>query len=466
MAGEGIASVREAGSARSCVALTLLLWLVVSLGAQAANPAYPLKISVNKRYFVDQNNVPFLYHGDTPWSLFKNLTKEEAEQYLENRRQKGFNAVIVNILDTEPYPNGGDVNFRDVRNRYGEGPFKPAGDFSSPNEKYFAHIDWVIEKAAEKGILVVLAPAYLGCCMDGWIERLQANGPTKCRDYGRYLGNRYKDFDNIMWMHGGDRLPGCATCEIREIALGIRDNDKRHFHTAHWAPEHSALDMYPNETWLDFNTTYTYKLVHAMLWRDYSRVPIAPFILVESHYENEHYGRTDPRDWPTTQWVRRQAYWAILCGAAGQSMGNNPIWFFGTGWQAAMDSPGSMSMVHLKALFTSRAWYSLVPDQDHTVVTAGHGDSRSLDYLTAARTEDGGTVIAYLPTRRTVTIDMSKISGEQAKAWWFDPRIGKATSVGEFATRGPKEFTPPADDDWVLVLDDASKELSIPGVPK
>lgn len=302
--------------------------------------------------------------------------------------------------------------------------------------------------------------------MDGWIERLLANGSSKCRDYGRYLGNRYKDFNNIVWMHGGDRMPGKAACEVREIALGIKDNDKRHFHTAHWAPEHSALDEYPNETWLDFNTTYTYKLVYAMLLRDYNRVPVAPFILVESHYENEHYGRPDSRDWPTVQWVRRQAYWAILCGATGQSMGNNPIWFLGTGWQTAMESPASMSMVHLKALITSRPWYTLVPDQDHAVVTTGYGDSKNLDYLTAARTADGATVIAYLPTKRTIAVDLSKVSGQRAKAWWFDPRTGKAMSAGEFETRGSKEFTPPAEDDWVLVLDDSSKSFPAPGLTK
>jgi hypothetical protein len=35
-------------------------------------------------------------------------------------------------------------------------------DWSVPNEKYFAHADWVIRKAAENGIAVLLVPAYLG----------------------------------------------------------------------------------------------------------------------------------------------------------------------------------------------------------------------------------------------------------------------------------------------------------------
>ena len=48
-------------------------------------------------------------------------------------------------------------------------------------------------------------------------------------------------------------------------------------------------------------------------------------------------------------------------------------------------------------------------------------------------------------------------------AWWFDPRTGKATAAGTFATEGSKDFTPPAEGDWVLVLDDASQQLPAPG---
>jgi len=415
----------------------------------AANPAYPLRVSANKRYLVDQNNVPFLYHGDTPWSLIVGLTEEETEQYLENRRRKGFNSLIVNLIEHK---------FKGPNNRYSEGPFTTPGDFSTPNEKYFAHADWVIKKAAEKGMQIVLAPAYLGYAGgdEGWYEEVLANGPAKCRNYGRYLGNRYKDFDNILWMHSGDRNPSKAMKEVRAIALGIQENDKRHLHAAHCAPENSSLDMYPNETWLSVNCTYSYKNVVAKLLKDYNRSPVMPFFLGESTYENEHNS--------TPSWIRRQAYWAVLCGATGQSFGNRPIWLFDAGWQAALDGPGSISMTHLKALFSSRAWYELIPDQKHEVVAAGYGDAAGVDYVAAARTTDGSTVIVYLPTSRNVTVNLSKISGNQAKVWWFDPRTGKAQSAGEFSTKGSREFTPPANDDWVLVLDDASKRLAAPGL--
>jgi hypothetical protein len=152
-------------------------------------------------------------------------------------------------------------------------------------------------------------------------------------------------------------------------------------------------------------------------------------------------------------------------------MGNNPIWHFDGPWQyptkltweQSLDLPGSIGMMHWGKLFRSRAWYELIPDQKHEVVTGGLGEFRGLDYLAAGRTSDGSTVIAYMPTKRTITVDMSKVSGSQAMGWWFDPRNGQSTTAGTFPTAGTQELTPPAEGDWVLVLDDASKRRLPPG---
>jgi hypothetical protein len=445
-----------------CIASILILFACTAAALHAADGPYPLKIGPTRRYFVDRNNRPFLIHGDSAWSLITAVTKEDAEKYLENRRRKGFNTIIVNLIEHK---------FNGPKNRYGDGPFLVTGDFSTPNEKYFEHADWVIRKAAEKGIQVLLLPIFLGYkgTDQGWIEEALANGPAKCRAWGRYIGKRYKDFDNIMWMMGSDRKPGKALEDVSAVVAGIKENDQRHLITAQGPPEDSAIDDYGQTGWLDFNTTYTYGIVHQKLLSDYSHKPVMPFVLVESTYEGEHNA--------SQVQIRRQAYWAMLCGATGQFVGNYPLWGFYPGWQAAMDATASTDMEIVLRLFQSRAWYDLVPDLGGTarfsdsaavpltrgVVTGGIGEERGLDYVAAARTSDGGTVIAYLPSSRTVTVDMSKVSGSQAKVWWFNPRTGSATASGEFPTRGSREFTPPAEGDWVLVLDDATRELPAPG---
>jgi hypothetical protein len=96
-------------------------------------------------------------------------------------------------------------------------------------------------------------------------------------------------------------------------------------------------------------------------------------------------------------------------------------------------------------------------------VTGGLGEFLGLDYLSAGRTPDGSTVIAYMPSRRTISVDMGKMSGTQAVAWWFDPRAGRAIAAGNLSTSGTQELTPPAEGDWVLVLDDAAKKRLPPG---
>jgi Protein of unknown function (DUF4038) len=110
--------------------------------------------------------------------------------------------------------------------------------------------------------------------------------------------------------------------------------------------------------------------------------------------------------------IRRQAYWSVLCGGFGHVFGNNPIWHFdgpglypvNTTWRQAMDLPGSVGTQIRGRLFHSRNWYDLIPDQKHEVVSGGLGEFQGLDYLAPARTSDGNTVIAYMPTNRTVTV--------------------------------------------------------------
>ncbi|HLY20388.1 MAG TPA: glycoside hydrolase family 140 protein [Bryobacteraceae bacterium] len=423
------------------------LFLVCPLLLAGAGP-YPVTIGADHRHLVDQSGAPFLAQGDAPWSLISGLTSEEAERYLEHRRRQGFNSIIVNLIEHK---------FRGPVNRYGEGPFTTPGDFATPNEKYFEHADRVIRKAAEKGIQVFLSPIYLGYIGtdEGWVAEALANGPEKCRGWGRYVGKRYRGFDNLVWLMGGDRNPDTARADVDAVAAGIREFDTRHVFTAHCHPENSAIDQYKNDGWLDLNTTYTYGIVHRMLLADYNRMPHMPFVLVETTYEGEHNA--------SAVQIRRQAYWAVLCGATGQFMGNRPIWLFDPGWEAALDSPGSQDIIRLNALFRSRRWDQLVPDEKHEVVVDGLGEFRGLDYLAAARTPDGGTVIAYLPTARALTVDMTKMAGAAAKAWWYNPRTGAADAAGEFPTTGKRQFTPVGEGDWILVLDDASRKTAAPG---
>jgi hypothetical protein len=406
---------------------------------------YPLKVSDNKRYLIDQRGLPFLLQGDAAWSIIVALTKEETELYLKDRSEKGFNTILVNLIEHKFCKSP-------PKNAYGEEPFEKPGDFSTPNEEYFAHVDWVIREATKYGIQILLAPIYLGYegGDEGWFKELLMLNLEKCLEYGSYLGKRYKHFDNIIWVMGGDRNPGPALERIDIIALGIKEHDKKHLFTAHCHPENSAVDQYFNSGWLDLNTTYTYSIVHRQLLRDYNRKPIMPYILIESTYEGEHNA--------TAVQIRRQAYWSILCGGCGHVFGNRPIWFFGEGWQDALNFQGSFAMMNWGKLFNSIKWYDLIPDQKHEIVIEGLGEFNGLDYLSAAQTSDGSTIIAYMPTSRTITVDLSRMSCNEANVWWYNPQTGNISFAEKIQTKGLRKFTPPKEGDWVIIINDESKE--------
>jgi hypothetical protein len=420
-----------------------LLWLGASCIAAAD---FPLKVGPTGRYLVDQGGKPFLIHGDSPWSIIVGVTKEDADVYFADRRAKGVNALIVNLVE---HLFNGPVN------RYGDGPFLTPGDFGRPNEKYFDHADWVLRRAAENGMLVLLNPLYLGYKLtdEGWYQEAILNGPFKAREYGRWVGRRYSRFKNIIWVMGGDRKPDMAREVVDALTAGIRETAPGHLFTAHAEPEYSAMDEYAY-VGLDLNGTYTYNILHKKLLNDYNRRPVMPGFLFESSYENM-------RNASEVQ-IRRQLYWPVLCGASGHFFGNEPVWGFDPGWKAALESKGAREMVHVKRFFESIPWHDLEPDAAHRVVTGGLGEFNGMDYLSAACTRDRRLLAAYAPTKREIEVDSSQIEGARLAGWWFDPRTGLTQPIAEFAKGGKVKLSPPSDGDFALVLHDSALGIQPP----
>jgi hypothetical protein len=190
--------------------LSLILAILAAGDAAAldAAPEFPLKLSENRRHLVDQGARPFLYHADTPWMIFVRLTEAEARDYVVRRKAQGFNALQVQL-----------TGFLGMTNRAGERPFAGTAseqDFARPNEAFFAHVDRVLAEAERQGMLLAIAPAWAGCCGEGWagkgeagaLKPLNQNGAEKSRELGRWLGRRYGRFANVMWILGGRQRPG------------------------------------------------------------------------------------------------------------------------------------------------------------------------------------------------------------------------------------------------------------------
>jgi hypothetical protein len=118
-------------------------------------PTFPLAVKAGRRHLVDATGRPFLIHGDTAWSLIAQLTREDVLLYLDDRRARGFNTILVSLLEHRFATNA-------PANAYGEPPFLQPEAYNTPNRAYFRHADWVLRRAAERGFLVLLTPSYLG----------------------------------------------------------------------------------------------------------------------------------------------------------------------------------------------------------------------------------------------------------------------------------------------------------------
>src|SRR6185436_13336537 len=306
-------------------------------------------------------------------------------------QQRGVNAILVNLIEHK-------FSAQAPRDVYGNPPFTTPGDFSTPSSTYFDRAVSIVRKAADRGIVVFLFPAYLGYNggAEGWYQDMANNGAAKLDAYGRYVGNRFVNLDNIVWVNAGDyNPPNKALTEA--VADGIRAVDTRHLHTAHCTEGTSAMDYGSNETWLDLDNIYTYPTlgsrtpVYQRALAAYARAGWKPFFLMESVYENE---------WSASErQIRQESYEAVLSGGFGYFFGNSPIWSFGSGWQTALNSQGSRDMARIMSLLAGRRWELLVPDATGSFLVSGRGSTGS-DHAVAARASDGSFGIVYVPTAR------------------------------------------------------------------
>jgi hypothetical protein len=436
--------------------LASCLGLLVHLTQAQRRPAFPLQASPNGRYLVDQQGTPFLYQAHTGWLIFSQLTLAEAQAYLTERQQQGYNTIQVQISFNP-----------DSANRAGQRPLQN-DDFTRPNEPYFAHVERVVRVADSLGILLNIAPFWIGCCREGYgvggNEVFAKNGTAKTRQMGEYLGKRFGRYKNILWTMGGDNDPRTIRREIEAMAEGLRATAPQQLITYHASAPHSSTDLFQYAPWLGFSMIYTYwrekpkenndpqYMVHVYeaALREYNKSDRMPFVLGEAQYEGD--GRRSRNDIGTAQHVRRQAWWTMLCGGAGHAYGGDG-WNLPADWRTMLRYPGGGEHLrHVRGLLETLPWWQLVPDQRHTLLVAGYGEFTKPNYVTAAATEDKTLLVAYLPEPGLVTLNLGQLKGPRLRARWFDPRTGQFLSEQQVPNEGLKRFLSPFQEDWVLIV--------------
>ena len=464
--------------------LVLVSFYLFVLHSAISQVAFPLRISDDKRYLVDQRNKPFPILGRTAWFIISQPEKNY-QHFIENTLAHGHNAIEFAVITH--WPTGNHAPF----NGEGELPFlkrlngsdwdgnltyqslnQEAPDLTTPNEKYWRFVDKFLSHCESKGLLVFMFPAYVGYNGEeqGWMKELVANGEEKSRAYGAWIANRYKARKNIVWMLLGDMGKFNDEQKIAEQAHidGLK-SVKNQQSIQYTAESHSGENAADNKQFgheMTLNGVYTWDLkvpVPYLGRKGYAHEPPMPAFLLEEPYDEE--GPDGNNYNPNaTQPVRRFQWWGWLSTIGGYISGNGYVWpFIDPVWQQHLETQGAKDMMRLNQFIKSVEWWKLVPaglNGMKNIIVDTHNIDTSASYVLAAAARDGSFLVTYIPPAHQgkIKVDLSVLN-KPGFAYWFDPTDGRYIPVekSSISNIGIREFIKPGKNyggerDWVLLI--------------
>lgn len=404
----------------------------------------PIRVSPNGRYFVDAAGQPFFWLADTAWPLYTTYSKEAAERYLADRAARGFTVIQGVVAWGDPNPAVSLAGTPPGPNYAGHVPWHESP--AQPNPAFFEHVDHLVRFAQTHGLVMGILPTW------GFhVHNSNVFTEESAFTYAQWVGARYRNQPNIVWINGGDRDPTGREPIWRALGAGLRAGDGgAHLITYHPCGWRSSSYFFHTDGWLDFNMIETWTewpRVHPAVAADYNLLPAKPVVLGEGAYEN---GPEYPLGPITPLIVRRQAWWAFTAGGFF-TYGQDQMWRMAPGWTQTFDTPGARQMTLFKRIANSRPWWQMVPDQG--LIANASGSERTLN--TALRAVDRSGALIYLSSQCQAWIFLDRIATARVKAAWVNPQTGEEKEGGVYPTGnhlGPDLF-PRTTKQWFAVPD-------------
>lgn len=426
----------------------------------------PLEVTENGRY-LKNGDKPFFWLADTAWLLFGKLGYDETYVYLKNRADKGY-TVIQAVL------------FHPLLCKIGEVPSSEKFNGSVENPKYWEHCDKAVKMAEELGLYMALLPSWGSAVKKGFLN--EQNAET----YAEYIGNRYKNYPNVIWLFGGD-IRGTVSPKVFKIeGRTLKKINPDKLIGFHPFGRTSSGMWFHQEDWLDFNMFQSghrrYDQASLGAWddnaekesffgednwryveRDYERLPVKPTVDGEPSYEQILQGLHDLNQpyWQACD-VRRYAYWSVFAGAMGHTYGSNAVMQFHDDknalgsygaretWDEAIHHVGSGQMTYLKQLMESVSYQSGMAAEELLLSPQGEKHERISVFA------GDGFVFVYDYSGRPFEIDISGLAGKKLSAYWLEPSSGIYSFIADvsgksvFSAQPPKKYADSTD--WVLVI--------------
>jgi hypothetical protein len=441
-------------------------------GGDWLDPAPPdqnmlLSIDAGGRYFVDGDNTPVLFHGESAWLCGLQVGEASQDSYLATRTADGLNSIC--LMGWTVYQNDAPENSD------GDLPFT---SFPTLNLTFWNKLKDLVDRCAEEGVWVFFAPIWGGYDgSQGVYSTLNGLSQGARIALAEDIAEIFEPCDNLVWLVIGDMQVGNFDPDVfDDVVTGIRNVDSRHLIAGH-INFRASNDVAGD--WADFAGCYAwggsgfgggsergtvYKQVDDEYTEDYG-----PCIVLEAGYElnNGGSGFGFERDTVRAQWA------LALCSCAfGGFWGHEGVWHFGSTNNAALgdqsegkpfdlDSDGWHDYCHIINLFKSVQWHLLTPATSG-LITSGRGTYESIDYVGAAWNPARTLAICYTKPGTSFTVDLTQMSGSGAvTARWYDPTSGQYTNVtGSPIAQGSHAFNASSEvgnndageSDWFLVL--------------
>jgi hypothetical protein len=416
------------------VFLAALLLLIIPLASANAadDEKYPLKVSPNGRHIVEKNGRPFLIVADAAWQLLRKLHYADAVHYMDIRKSQSVNTLLIHLLPAQ-------ANQKNVHN---VAPFSNNNDLHKPEPAYFDHMEKVIAAARERDLVIGIIVT-----RKSWNLLFESQGEQACSDYGAYVGKRFSKFPNVIWVIGEEENQHQLI--FKSVSDGLKQYTRGQLVASFsscspTAQPDSVAQPQPDLKFIVPDSTVSVSEYAALsawqkrIGQNYHK----PFVISNLELPREV---TDQ-----SAIIRNQAWQSVLSSAAGFCH-SSTIKNFHPTWKANITQDGAEYLAHFSKILKGLPWDLMQPDGDINILT----DSLDRIEVSTCYLSNRRLAMLYIPSSKTIPLDLTALNGKKFIAVWYSPRTGKRWPGGEIEHTENVRIVPPNPQpewDWILLI--------------